>query len=88
MKKVKIRIQNLMGVHARSAALLVKSASKYHSKIEIEYKSERINAKSILGIMALGIRKGEEIVVYTEGKDEEAALADVINLINDKFYEE
>lgn len=88
MKHRRLKIQNQMGIHARSAAELVKLAGKYNSKIEIEYGNMRANAKSILGIMSLGVRNGDEVTVYASGADEVEALDAIEDLINKKFYEE
>lgn len=87
MQIKEVEIINEMGLHARSAAEMVKLASKYGSKIEIEYKDMKTNAKSILGMMSLGVRKGERVVLYADGKDEEEAVEALENLIKEKFYE-
>ncbi|WP_391206993.1 phosphocarrier protein HPr [Psychrobacillus sp. L4] len=62
------------GIHARPATGLVKVATKFACDIFIEYKEKKVNLKSILGVMSLGIPKGGSISIFAEGKDEEDAL--------------
>ncbi|MBM4761026.1 phosphocarrier protein HPr [Bacillus sp. B15-48] len=62
------------GIHARPATLLVSAASKFKSDIQLEYKEKKVNLKSIMGVMSLGIAHGAEIKIYVEGDDEQEAL--------------
>ena len=62
------------GIHARPATILVQTATKFESDIELEYNSKKVNLKSIMGVMSLGVGKGEEVTIYADGKDEEDAL--------------
>ena len=62
------------GIHARPATGLVHVASKFSSDILIEYKEKKVNLKSILGVMSMGIAKGGSFSIYTEGEDEVEAL--------------
>lgn len=62
------------GIHARPATLLVQKASKFNSEISLEYKNKKVNLKSIMGVMSLGISKNAEIKIAAEGNDEEEAL--------------
>lgn len=71
-KSIQIKLEN--GLEARPVALLVQEASKYDSTIYIECNEKRINAKSIMGMMALGLQNGEELVVTAEGVDEKTAV--------------
>jgi len=71
-KKITVKIPN--GLEARPAALLVQVASQYESSIYIECEEKKINAKSIMGMMSLGLAAGEEVVVSANGSDEEAAI--------------
>ena len=71
-KSIQITLEN--GLEARPVALLVQEASKYDSTIYIECNEKRINAKSIMGMMALGLQNGEELVVTAEGVDEKTAV--------------
>ncbi|WP_078553734.1 phosphocarrier protein HPr [Bacillus alkalicellulosilyticus] len=65
------------GLHARPATLLVQAAGQFQSTIEIEFKSKKVNLKSIMGVMALGIPQDAEIKVTAEGPDAEEALAKI-----------
>lgn len=71
-KSMHIQLKN--GLEARPVALLVQEASKYDSTIYIYSGEKRVNAKSIMGMMSLGLDSGEEIVVSAEGADEKAAV--------------
>ncbi|MCK1976542.1 phosphocarrier protein HPr [Jeotgalicoccus huakuii] len=62
------------GIHARPATILVQTATKFESDIELEYNSKKVNLKSIMGVMSLGVGKGAEVTIYTDGKDEEEAI--------------
>ncbi|WP_099187854.1 HPr family phosphocarrier protein [Tepidibacter mesophilus] len=83
----KVTIKNESGIHARPAALLVKKASEFESKVEIDFNGKKVNAKSIMGIMSLGASKGSEITVITEGSDEDKAANEVAELIESGFGE-
>ncbi|MDZ5470572.1 phosphocarrier protein HPr [Bacillus sp. 31A1R] len=63
------------GIHARPATLLVQAASKFDADIHLEHKGKRVNLKSIMGVMSLGVGQGAEIVISAEGSDEAEALA-------------
>ncbi len=63
------------GIHARPATLLVQAASRFVADIDLEYKDKKVNLKSIMGVMSLGIGKGAEIKIMVEGSDEQEALA-------------
>lgn len=71
-KSMHIQLEN--GLEARPVALLVQEASKYDSTIYIYSGEKRVNAKSIMGMMSLGLDSGEEVVVSAEGADEQAAV--------------
>lgn len=62
------------GIHARPATILVQTATKFESDIELEYNSKKVNLKSIMGVMSLGVGKGAEVTIHTDGKDEEEAI--------------
>lgn len=74
MVKKSIKIELSSGLEARPAAMLVQVASQYDSKIYLETDSKRVNAKSIMGMMTLGLDAGEEITLSASGEDEEAAM--------------
>lgn len=71
-KNIQIKLEN--GLEARPVALLVQEASKYECSIYILTGGKRVNAKSIMGVMSLGLDNGEELVVTAEGADEAEAL--------------
>ena len=62
------------GIHARPATLLVQAAGKFNSDINLEYKEKKVNLKSIMGVMSLGIGSGSDITITAEGSDEQDAL--------------
>ena len=74
-KPVTIKHQN--GLDVRPIALLVQEASQYSSRIYIEVNNRKINAKSIMGMMTLGLDAGEEITLSANGEDEEAAMSSI-----------
>lgn len=81
-------IKNSIGLHARPAALFVRTCSKYRSEIFVEKEGSKVNAKSIMGIMSLGVYPGEEIKIIVNGIDEEAAMKDIIDLIENKLEQQ
>ena len=83
-----LTIQNKLGLHARAAMKLMNTASRFESRIAIEHKKRTVNAKSILGVMALGATKGSAIQIEIDGPDEQHALKALQTLINNKFDEE
>jgi len=74
-KSVKIQLKN--GLEARPVAVLVQVASQHESSVYIESDGKKVNAKSIMGMMTLGLDSGEEVVVIADGKDEEEAIASI-----------
>jgi len=81
-------IRNRAGIHARPASQLVQLANKFSSTITIEKDSEKINAKSIMGIIALGATYNTVLTVSADGSDEQEALAAIEKLVEGKFSEE
>lgn len=81
-------IVNKLGLHARAASHLVKTASDYSSRITVEKAGARVDAKSIMGLMLLAAGKGHTVTVTAEGEDEALALAAVEALIRNRFHEE
>lgn len=88
MQNQKITIINQLGLHARAAAKLVATASRFESKVTITKESKTVDAKSIMSVMMLAASIGTIIVVETHGRDEEAAMQAILDLINDRFGEE
>jgi len=84
----KVVIKNRAGIHARPAALLVQTANRFTSEVYLEKNSDRINAKSIMGIITLGATYKSEINIVAEGQDEEQAVEALAALFENKFEEE
>ena len=84
----KVMIQNETGIHARPASMLVEKASIYESDVRLLKEGEGVNAKSIMGIMSLGIKGSTEITVQAVGADEEEAVNAIVELIQSGFDEE
>lgn len=74
MKKMTVQIVNPTGLHARPASEFVKRAIGFKSEVFLENGIKRMNAKSILGILAMGLSQGSQVDIITEGIDEEEAL--------------
>lgn len=87
MQKRQLTINNKDGLHARPAALFVKTANRYKSELEIQTKDKIANGKSIIGIMSLGAFYGEEITLTADGPDERELLEAMEKLINNNFQE-
>jgi phosphocarrier protein len=82
-----VAIVNKLGLHARAAAKFVNTASGFAADIQIERQTQRVNGKSIMGVMMLAASQGSEITLHIDGEDENAALAALTGLINDRFGE-
>jgi phosphocarrier protein HPr len=83
-----LTIRNRAGIHARPAALLVQLASKFDSSIYLENDSEKVNAKSIIGVIALGATYNTVLRLSADGKDAEEAVAAIQRLVENKFTED
>ncbi|MDO9463991.1 MAG: HPr family phosphocarrier protein [bacterium] len=81
-------IKNTLGLHARPAALFVQLANKFQSEIFVEKKEQKVNGKSIMGIMTLAAGKGQKITIIADGNDAEKAVKALEKLLKDKFGEE
>jgi len=81
-KEITIRLEN--GLEARPVAMLVQVASKYDSSVYLEAGEKRVNAKSIMGMMSLGLDTGEKVNVIVDGSDEAAALEDIEKYLSGK----
>lgn len=94
MKEVKVVVNNKVGLHARPASLFVQEANKYNSEIHVSaqdpdtQEDRGANAKSILGILTLGVFQGMEIVIKAEGEDEDQAVAGLVKLVEGNFGED
>ena len=87
MIKKTARIVNKLGLHARPAALLVSTASRFDAEIFFSKEGLRVNGKSIMGVMMLAAEKGSELVVEAEGPDEIDAVDALLKVIESGFGE-
>jgi phosphocarrier protein len=78
-------IVNTSGLHARPATFFIQKANSFRSTIWVEKDDRRVNAKSLLGVLSLGIAKGMSITLIADGQDEEAALDGLSQLIDSGF---
>ena len=78
-------IQHQVGLHARPATFFIQKANEYKSSIWVEKDSRRVNAKSLLGVLSLGITQGLSITIVAEGNDEEQAVNDLVDLVSSNF---
>ena len=83
-----ITVINKLGVHARPAAMFVKTANKFASNITVEKDGEQVNGKSIMGLMMLAAGQGSKLTVIAEGPDAEDAVRELELLFQRKFDEE
>lgn len=81
-------VQNQAGLHARPAIFFNQKANEFKSSIWIEKEERRVNAKSLLGILSLGIVGGTQIRIIANGVDEEAAVSGLVELVESGFAEE
>jgi phosphocarrier protein len=89
MKTQTVVLRNKLGLHARPASHLVKIAAKYKdTTVELARGSEIVNAKSILGVMMLAAGNGSELELRVDGPSEDDCLRELVELVNNKFYEE
>lgn len=84
MVKRNIRIELSGGLEARPVAVFVQVASQFEASLYVEYKDKRVNAKSIMGMMSLGIAQGETVTLCAEGKDEAQAAATIEKYLSNK----
>jgi phosphocarrier protein len=86
--KKDVVVCNKLGIHARPAAQFVRTANKFKCDIFVEKDGEKVNGKSIMGLMMLAAGPGSKLVIYCEGDDCEEATAELEALIKRKFDEE
>ena len=87
MIQQELEIINKLGLHARASAKFTQLAAKFKSDVWLTRNGRRINAKSIMGVMMLAARKGPKVLLEADGEDEEACIAALSGLVNDKFGE-
>ncbi|MGE5340415.1 MAG: HPr family phosphocarrier protein [Candidatus Omnitrophota bacterium] len=88
MKKETVAIINKLGLHARASAKLSHLANSFQSDVYLIYHGDRVNAKSLLGILTLAASVGNEITIEVNGKDENEAASQLITMFKNKFDEE
>ena len=81
MAEKNVQIKNPTGLHARPASLLVAEANKFKSKVELRYGDKLVNARSVLSVLGAGIKSGAEVTIVAEGKDAQAAVDGLVQLI-------
>ena len=84
MIRNEVTVKLKQGINARPAAMLVQAASQFDSEIFIETDNRRMNAKSIMGMMALGLDSGEVVTVITDGSDEDEAFEKIENYLTSR----
>ena len=82
-----VLVQNKAGLHARPATFFIQKANEYKSSIWVEKEERRVNAKSLLGILSLGIVGGAKIRIIADGSDEQLAVDGLVKLVESGFSE-
>jgi phosphocarrier protein len=82
-----VTVKNRAGIHARPAGMIVTLANKFSSQIFIEKENEKINAKSIMGLITLGVLCNTVVKISASGSDEAAAVDALVKLIDNRFEE-
>jgi len=82
-----VTINNEVGLHARPATFFIQKANEFKSGIWVEKDDRRVNAKSLLGVLSLGIAKGTEILLIADGSDEREAVDSLCELVSTNFGE-
>ena len=80
-------VQNKVGLHARPATFFIQKANEFKSSIWVEKEERRVNAKSLLGVLSLGIIGGTGIKIIADGADEESAVNDLVAIVESGFAE-
>lgn len=82
-----VLVQNQVGLHARPATFFIQKANEFKSSIWVEKEERRVNAKSLLGVLSLGIVGGVNIRIIADGSDEQQAVDSLVDLVNSGFAE-
>ncbi len=82
-----VKVQNQVGLHARPATFFIQKANEFKSSIWVEKDERRVNAKSLLGVLSLGIVGGTDIRIIADGADEQLAVDSLVRLIDNGFTE-
>ena len=83
-----VTVQNQVGLHARPATFFIQKANEFKSSIWMEKEERRVNAKSLLGILSLGIVGGTSIRIIADGADEQEAVEELVDLVDSGFSED
>lgn len=83
-----LTVQNKLGIHARPAAMFVKTANRFAADIFVEKDGETVNGKSIMGLMMLAAGPGSRLTVHAEGPDATQAISELESLLKRKFDED
>ncbi len=81
-------VNSEVGLHARPATYFIQTANHFKSSIWVEFEEQRVSAKSLLGVLSLGVEKGSEIVLSANGPDEKPAVESLVELVNSNFEEQ
>ena len=87
MYSKEVVVQNQVGLHARPATFFIQKANEFKSSIWVENQERKVNAKSLLGVLSLGITRGTDITIIADGADEEEAFESLVAIINSNFAE-
>lgn len=87
MVSSEVTVSNSVGLHARPATFFIQRANSFKSSIWVEKEDRRVNAKSLLGVLSLGIVKGTSITIVADGTDEEEAVKTLVDVIEANFAE-
>ena len=82
-----VRVENQVGLHARPATFFIQKANEFKSSIGVEKDERRVNAKSLLGVLSLGIVGGTDIRIIADGLDEQLAVDSLVRLVENGFTE-
>lgn len=85
MKEFRYTVKDELGIHARPAGLLVKQAASFQSAITIAKEGKEVDAKRIISVMSLGVKKGQEVILKANGEDEDAAIAALEAFFNENL---
>ena len=83
-----VEVKNKLGIHARPASLFVRLANRFNCNVYVEKDGEKVNGKSIMGLMMLAAGPGSKIKIHTEGADAQKAAKELTDLVERKFDEE
>ena len=87
MYSKEVQVQNQVGLHARPATFFIQKANEFKSSIWVEKEERRVNAKSLLGVLSLGIVGGTDIRIIAHGSDEQNAVDSLVALVESGFAE-